>query len=133
MNMSWRSALLMGVVVAVLAAPGCWPPNVIPVWESQPAVSVVFEGDCESEGLGGVEVTTWDQIKFCNESVYTVIVMFPDGYSWIGRNSLRLIPGECATLRVRSGPTAEYMYTFVCQDENGEEKGMGGGPIIKEP
>jgi len=138
MQRRWHRTLPLIAVVGAVATLGCLP------WygfgdDEAGKVTVNFTDQCEAVDSGGkpvgeFHVKAWDMITFGNKGRRTAIVLFHEGREWIGRDSVRLRPGERVTLRVRKVAGAEYAYRLFCvtEDED-EEPGKGGGPVIVDP
>jgi hypothetical protein len=137
MQKGWHKTLPLIAVLAVVTTLGCVPWYVL--WGDQEGgMELCFTDKCVLAGsdgrpVGEIHVKTWERITFCNKSAGTVVVVFPGGRRWIGRDDFRLGPGERVTLRVRIAPPAEYSYSFYCKNRKGEATGNGGGPVVKDP
>jgi hypothetical protein len=138
MHKRWHRTLPLIAVIAAVATIGCVPRYGFG-GDTAEKITVYFTDRCEAVYAGGepveeFHVKTWEQITFCNRGDKIAIVVFEEGRSWIGRDSIRLYPGECVTLRVRIATPGEYSYKLYCTSGKGdEEAGEGGGPILKDP
>jgi len=143
MQRRWHRVLPLIAVVGAVATFGCLP------WygfgdDEAGKVTVNFTDRCEavsSDGkpVGEFHVRAWDTITFGNKGRRTAVVLFQEGMRWIGRDSVRLRPGERVTLRVRRAASGAYAYRLICvteeadDDKDEDEEGKGGGPVIVDP
>jgi hypothetical protein len=126
-----RFALVIAVVVLTSTTlPGCyWPPP-----PPSADVNVTIDTACDV-GSDEIDVMPGDRVRFCNNNECLVTILF-ESNDLFGRDSVRIYPGSCVVLRVRS-ETEGHNYDLQldcgsCDVGGGhtspEVKVGGGGP-----